>query len=168
MLPSRDFVFRQGEPALNFYSVEKGTLDVVRTNDDGSEQLVAVIGPGTSSEDGAHRARPQRERAGTNAGRSHRTRCAGIFSHLPGAGAAAAAAGGSDPPTHDKSVDADAACPCHAERRAGVVVRRGRHFIRSVPTACSNALEIFAEHHADTVYIVDDAGLGEGPGQVSA
>jgi NADH:quinone reductase (non-electrogenic) len=45
-----DFVFRQGEPALNFYSVEKGTLDVIRTNDDGSEQLVAVIGPGTSLE----------------------------------------------------------------------------------------------------------------------
>src|SRR5262245_11693099 len=41
-----DFVFRQGEPALNFYSVEKGTLDVVRTSDEGSEQLVAVIGPG--------------------------------------------------------------------------------------------------------------------------
>ena len=42
-----DFVFRQGEPALNFYSVEKGTLDVIRTSEaDGSEQLVAVIGPG--------------------------------------------------------------------------------------------------------------------------
>ena len=36
-----------GKPALNFYSVEKGTLDVIRTNGiDGSEQLVAVIGPG--------------------------------------------------------------------------------------------------------------------------
>jgi NADH dehydrogenase len=42
-----DFVFRQGEPALNFYSVENGTRDVIRTNEaDGSEQLVAVIGPG--------------------------------------------------------------------------------------------------------------------------
>ena len=59
-------MFRQGEPALNFYSVEKGTLDVVRTNDDGSEQLVAVIGPGTSSERWRSSTRPQRERAGTN------------------------------------------------------------------------------------------------------
>ena len=41
-----DFVFRQGDPALNFYSVEKGTLDIVRTDEDGAQELVAVLGPG--------------------------------------------------------------------------------------------------------------------------
>jgi NADH dehydrogenase len=42
-----DHVFRQGDPALNFYLVEKGVLEVVRTQaGTAEEELVAILGPG--------------------------------------------------------------------------------------------------------------------------
>jgi NADH dehydrogenase FAD-containing subunit/CRP-like cAMP-binding protein len=42
-----DYVFRQGDPALNFYAVEKGEVEVIRTDRDGiGEALIAVLGPG--------------------------------------------------------------------------------------------------------------------------
>jgi NADH dehydrogenase len=42
-----DYVYRQGEPAQNFYAVEKGTLEIVRSNAaDGTQDVVAVVGPG--------------------------------------------------------------------------------------------------------------------------
>jgi NADH:ubiquinone reductase (H+-translocating) len=42
-----DYVYRQGDPAMNFYAVEKGEVEVVRQGPDGAgEELVAVLGPG--------------------------------------------------------------------------------------------------------------------------
>lgn len=42
-----DYVFRQGDPALNFYAVEKGEVEVIRMDSNGDqEELIAVLGPG--------------------------------------------------------------------------------------------------------------------------
>jgi len=42
-----DYVFRQGDPALNFYVIEKGEAEVVRRDPDtGKEEIVSVLGPG--------------------------------------------------------------------------------------------------------------------------
>lgn len=44
---SGDFVFRQGEPATNFYIIEKGEVEVLRYNgDNDSIETLAVLGPG--------------------------------------------------------------------------------------------------------------------------
>lgn len=37
---------KSGEPALNFYAVERGELEVVRHTDDGTEEIVAVLAQG--------------------------------------------------------------------------------------------------------------------------
>src|SRR5262249_49883009 len=41
-----DYVFRQGDPALNFYAIEKGEAEVVRSGANGAEEVVAVLGAG--------------------------------------------------------------------------------------------------------------------------
>lgn len=44
---SGDYIFRQGEPATNFYIIEKGEVEVLRLNQDkGSVEAIAVLGPG--------------------------------------------------------------------------------------------------------------------------
>jgi NADH dehydrogenase len=42
-----DYIFRQGEPAMNFYAIERGAVDVLQTTD-GSEPaiLLNILGPG--------------------------------------------------------------------------------------------------------------------------
>src|SRR5262249_54559366 len=40
-----DYVFKQGDPALNFYAVERGEVEVVRETA-GVEHVLAVLGPG--------------------------------------------------------------------------------------------------------------------------
>lgn len=43
-----DYVFCQGDPATNFYVIEKGEVEVLRKHvPDGSEELVAVLGEGS-------------------------------------------------------------------------------------------------------------------------
>ena len=50
-----DYVFRQGDPAQNFYAVEKGELEVIRKDPTtGSEQIVALLGPRIRIADLAH------------------------------------------------------------------------------------------------------------------
>lgn len=41
-----DYVFHQGDPALSFYALEKGDVEVLRTDEGGQERLLAVLGPG--------------------------------------------------------------------------------------------------------------------------
>jgi NADH dehydrogenase len=42
-----DYIFRQGEPAMNFYAIERGEVDVLQTRD-GTEpaMLLNILGPG--------------------------------------------------------------------------------------------------------------------------
>jgi NADH dehydrogenase len=41
-----DLIFRQGDPATNFYAIESGEVEVLRETESGEEQLLAVLGPG--------------------------------------------------------------------------------------------------------------------------
>lgn len=41
-----DHVFREGDPATNFYVVESGEAEVVKSREGGGEEVVAVLGPG--------------------------------------------------------------------------------------------------------------------------
>ncbi len=42
-----DFIFRQGDPATDFFVIEQGDVEVLAYNQDsGAEELVAVLGPG--------------------------------------------------------------------------------------------------------------------------
>src|SRR4029453_18440129 len=42
-----DLVYHQGDPAQNFYAVEKGEVEVVRRTPSGDrDDLIAVLGPG--------------------------------------------------------------------------------------------------------------------------
>ncbi|MCZ6775815.1 MAG: FAD-dependent oxidoreductase [Ignavibacteria bacterium] len=42
-----DYIFRQGAPAMNFYIIEKGEAEVLRrTEEDDSEEILTVLGPG--------------------------------------------------------------------------------------------------------------------------
>jgi NADH dehydrogenase len=153
-----DFVFRQGEPALNFYSVEKGTLDVIRINEaDGSEQLVAVIGPGDFFGEMAlieGRARSASVRARTPV--EVTTLGAQVFSRISKALA----------PLQQRLAEA-------IRQRTTSPWTRMPHvhaMLSAVPVASfvepapyildgtstfEDVLEIFATHHADTVYVVD-------------
>jgi len=155
-----DFVFRQGEPALNFYSVEKGTLDVIRTNEtDGSEQLVAVIGPGDFFGEMAlieGRARSASVRARTPV--EVTTLGAQVFSRISKALA----------PLQQRLAEAirqRTANPwtrlphVHAMLRAEAVSSfvEPAPYILAADATFEDALEIFATHHADTIYIVDDS-----------
>jgi len=42
-----DIIFRQGDPAMNFYAIEKGEVEVVRRDDKtGAEKIIAILGAG--------------------------------------------------------------------------------------------------------------------------
>ena len=41
-----DYVFRQGDPAANFFVIESGEVEVLRQAEDGSEEVLALLGPG--------------------------------------------------------------------------------------------------------------------------
>jgi NADH dehydrogenase len=41
-----DFIFRQGDPALGFYAIEEGEVEVVRQDAAGKESIIAVLKPG--------------------------------------------------------------------------------------------------------------------------
>jgi len=79
-----DYIYHQGDPALNFYAVEKGEVEVVRTGPNGHhEELVALIGPGDFFGEMAlleHRVRSASVRARTDV--EVTTLGAGIFSRL--------------------------------------------------------------------------------------
>jgi NADH dehydrogenase len=154
-----DFVFRQGEPALNFYSVEKGTLDVIRTNEtDGSEQLVAVIGPGDFFGEMAlieGRARSASVRARTPV--EVTTLGAQVFSRISKALA----------PLQQRLAEAIRQRTTNPWTRmphvhAMLSVEPVSAFVEPAPhildgsSTFEDALAIFATHHADTVYIVED------------
>lgn len=154
-----DFVFRQGEPALNFYSVEKGTLDVIRTSEaDGSEQLVAVIGPGDFFGEMAlleGRARSASVRARTAVevtalGAQVFSRVSKTLAPLQQRLAEAMRQRTTSPWTRMPQV--------HSLLSALPV----SSFVEPAPYALDvdstfeDALEIFATHHADTVYVTDE------------
>lgn len=43
-----DYVFKQGDPAMNFYVIEKGEAEVVRQNtNDKKEEIAEILGPGS-------------------------------------------------------------------------------------------------------------------------
>jgi NADH dehydrogenase len=79
-----DYIFRQGDPAMNSYSVERGEVDIIRSNPlDDSEQPVAVLGPGEYFGEMAlleHRTRSASARARTDVGVT--TMGAEVFSRL--------------------------------------------------------------------------------------
>lgn len=41
-----DFVFEQGDPATNFYVIEKGEVEVIRRHPQNGDQVLAILGPG--------------------------------------------------------------------------------------------------------------------------
>ncbi|MBX3301436.1 MAG: FAD-dependent oxidoreductase [Nitrospira sp.] len=43
---SGDFIFVEGEPAMSFYVIEQGEVEVLRRDSTGQQHLVAVFGPG--------------------------------------------------------------------------------------------------------------------------
>jgi NADH:ubiquinone reductase (H+-translocating) len=154
-----DFVFRQGEPALNFYSVETGTLDVVRTNEsEGSEQLVAVIGPGDFFGEMAlieGRARSASVRARTpvevtTLGAHVFSRISKTLAPLQQRLAEAIRQRTTSPWTRLPQVHA----MLSAEPVSAFV--EPAPYILGGDSAFEEVLEIFATHHADTVYILDE------------
>jgi NADH dehydrogenase len=42
-----EFIFRQGDPPTNFYVLERGEVEVVRHNNAGADEVVAVLGAGS-------------------------------------------------------------------------------------------------------------------------
>jgi NADH dehydrogenase len=160
-----DFVFRQGEPALNFYSVEKGTLEVIRTNEtDGGEQLVAVIGPGDffgemALIEGRPRSASVRARSAvevTTLGAQVFSRISKALGPLQQRLAETIRQRTTNPWTRMPQV--------HAMLSAEPVSA----FVEPAPHALGgdssfqDALEAFATRRADTVYIVDDGGRVDG------
>jgi NADH dehydrogenase len=160
-----DYVFREGDPALNFYAVEKGTLEVVRsTGTDGTSAVVAVLGPGDFFGEMAlveGRARSASVRARTAV--EVTTLGAQVFSRV------------------SKSL-----APLQ-QRLAQVIRQRSSSIWTRIPEAYSvlssqslarflepaprtlrkdatfaEVLAIFANDHADTLYIVDDDRRIEG------
>jgi NADH dehydrogenase len=154
-----DYVFRQGEPALNFYCVEKGTLDVIRTNGvEGSEQLVAVIGPGDFFGEMAlleGRARSASVRARTEV--EVTTLGAQVFSRISKALA----------PLQQRLAEAIRQRTTNPWTRLPHVhemlsTQHVSSYVEAAPyilhgeNTFEELLAIFATHHADTVYIVND------------
>ena len=43
---AHDYVFRQGDPAANFFVIESGEVEVLRQGDDGATEVLALLGPG--------------------------------------------------------------------------------------------------------------------------
>lgn len=48
-----DWVFKEGDPATEFYMIEKGEVLVVREKDDGTDETLAILGPGDFFGEGA-------------------------------------------------------------------------------------------------------------------
>ena len=164
-----DFVFRQGEPALNFYSVEKGTLDVIRTSEaDGSQQLVAVIGPGDffgemALLEGRVRSASVRARTAvevTTLGAQVFSRISKALAPLQQRLAEAIRQRTTSPWTRMPHVHA----MLNAERVSAFV--EPAPYILNGDSTFEEAVDIFATHHADTVYIVD-AGSGRIAGVIT-
>jgi NADH dehydrogenase len=154
-----DFVFRQGEPALNFYSVEKGTLDVIRSNDvDGSEQLVAVIGPGDffgemALIEGRARSASVRARTAvevTTLGAQVFSRISKTLAPLQQRLAQVIRQRTTSPWTRMPHVHA----MLSAEHVSSFV--EPAPYILHADSTFEEALSIFATHHPDTVYVVDE------------
>jgi len=156
-----DFVFHQGDPALNFYSVEKGTLDIVRANEtDGTEELVAVVGPGDFFGEMAlieGRARSASVRARTEV--EVTTLGAQVFSRISKALA----------PLQQRLAEAIRQRSTRVWTRmpeVHAVLSRERvsTFVEPAPYSLEghntfeDALALFATHHADTVYVLEDDG----------
>ena len=153
-----DFVFRQGEPALNFYSVEKGTLDIVRTSDDGAEDLVAVLGPGDFfGEMALIEGRPRSASVRARTEVEVTTLGAQVFSRISKTLA----------PLQQRLAHAIKQRTTRVwtrmpEARAVLVRETVASFVEPATFTLrgddpfERALELFAMHHADTVYIVDD------------
>jgi NADH dehydrogenase len=155
-----DFVFRQGEPALNFYSVEKGTLDVIRAGDDGREQLVAVIGPGDffgemALIEGRARSASVRARTAvelTTLGAQVFSRISKTLAPLQQRLAEAIRQRTTSPWTRMPQVYA----MLSAERVSSFV--EPAPYVLCDHSTFEEVLDIFATHHADTVYIADESG----------
>jgi NADH dehydrogenase len=154
-----DYVFRQGEPALNFYSVEKGTLDVIRANEiDGTEQLVAVIGPGDFfGEMALLEGRPRSASVRARTEVEVTTLGAQVFSRISKTLA----------PLQQRLAEAIRQRTANPWTRMPLVhqmlsMEQVSSFVEPAPYVLhgddtfEDALAIFATHHADTVYVVDD------------
>ena len=156
-----DFVFRQGDPALNFYSVEKGTLDIIRTTEAaGTEELVAVLGPGDFfGEMALIEGRPRSASVRARTEVEVTTLGAQVFSRISKALA----------PLQQRLAET------LRQRTARVWTRMPEvHAVLSHMTVASfvepaphtlrgdatfeDALALFAAHHADTVYILEGDG----------
>lgn len=155
---SGDFVFRQGEPALNFYSVEKGTLDIIRASDDGAEELVAVLGPGDFfGEMALIEGRPRSASVRARTEVEVTTLGAQVFSRVSKALA----------PLQQRLAEAirqrttrvwTRMPEVHAVLTSETVTTflEPAAFTLRADDTFETALELFAVHHADTVYIVED------------
>jgi len=154
-----DFVFRQGDPALNFYSVEKGTLDIVRTDEDGAQELVAVLGPGDFfGEMALIEGRPRSASVQARTDVEVTTLGAQVFSRVSKALA----------PLQERLAQAIRQRTTRVWTRMPEVHRvlvsetvtafvEPATFTLRADDTFEAALALFAAHHADTVYIVEDA-----------
>ena len=153
-----DFVFRQGDPALNFYSVEKGTLDIIRTDEDGTAELVAVLGPGDFfGEMALIEGRPRSASVQARTAVEVTTLGAQVFSRVSTALA----------PLQQRLAHAirqrttrvwtrmPEAHSVLASETVATFVEPATFTLRADDTF-ETALALFAAHHADTVYIVED------------
>ena len=160
-----DYVFREGDPALNFYAVEKGTLEVIRaTGADGSSGVVAVLGPGDFfGEMALVEGRPRSASVRARTAVEVTTLGAQVFSRV------------------SKSL-----APLQ-QRLAQAIRQRSSSIWNRIPEAYTvltslslarflepaprsvrrdatfeEVLALFATHHADTLYVVDDDRRIEG------
>jgi len=155
-----DFVFRQGEPALNFYSVEKGTLDIIRTTDEGKEELVAVLGPGDFfGEMALIEGRPRSASVRARTEVEVTTLGAQVFSRVSKALA----------PLQQRLVETIRQRTTRVWTRMpevhAVLSRESvSSFVEETPytlhdhNTFEDALALFATHHADTVYVLEADG----------
>jgi signal-transduction protein with cAMP-binding, CBS, and nucleotidyltransferase domain len=160
-----DYVFRQGDPALNFYAVEKGTLEVVRAREgEDAADVVAVIGPGDFFGEMAlleGRSRSASVRARTNV--EVTMLGAHVFSRVSRSLA----------PLQQRLAEAmrqRSGSPWARMPDAHAVLLRESlsRFVepppRSVPASArfEDVLAIFAADHVDTIYVVDAEGRIDG------
>ena len=160
-----DYVFREGDPALNFYAVEKGTLEVIRSGGaDGAAGVVAVLGPGDffgemALVEGRARSASVRARTAvevTTLGAQVFARVSKSLAPLQQRLAQA---------IRQRSTSIWTRIPeAHAVLSSQSLAR----FLEPAPRTLrkdatfEEVLAIFANHHADTLYIVDDDRRIEG------
>jgi len=161
-----DYIFKQNDPALNFYVIEEGEVEVVRkTKDTHEESVVTVLGAGDFfGEMALLDKRPHS--AGTRARTPVRVLVLGsqLFMHI------------SETLTPLKTILMEAARKRQMsvwqrvpQAQPALEHKRITEFVETPPckpvlatTTFADVLSIFNEHHMEVVFVVDEAGLLKG------